>query len=206
MEQNQLQADSLKPRITLRKATPSDAGLIAEVVMSGMGFNVDSQEVLRGKSPLGDVRKVLDALAAVAAMDDTLYSYRNTYVAVYEGKSAGCLVSYNGGEYKEKSRYTFALISGILGVGEFHPGQETCAGEYYLDSLAVLPEFRGHSISRILIGNALEVAQGLGFTLATLIVDKEKPWLHRLYSSLGFRPDREVEFCGEPYIRMVQDI
>lgn len=206
MEQNNLNAGGRADEVVLRKAVPSDAGLLAETIMMGMGYDLSSAEVLKGRCELGDVRSVLDALAVVAAMDDTIYSYKNSHIASFRGVSAGCLVSYDGGEYREKSRYTFALISRILGVPELLPGTETKAGEYYLDSLAVLPEFRGHSIGGILIGNALEVAQGLGFDTASLLVDKAKTHLHRLYSRLGFRFDGEVDFFGEPYYRMIQDL
>lgn len=206
MEQNDLTVGKRAGELVLRKAVPSDAPLIAKTIMMGMGYDLGSGEAPEGRCELGEVGRVLDAIAGVAAMDDTIYSYRNACIASLGGASAGCLVSYDGGEYGEKSRRTFALISRSLGVEELRPGTETKAGEYYLDSLAVLPEFRGRSISGILIGNALEVAQGLGFDLASLIVDKAKPHLHRLYSRLGFRFDGEVDFFGEPYYRMVQDL
>lgn len=206
MQQNDLTAVVRADNLVLRKAVPSDAPLIAKTIMMGMGYELGAGGVPEGRCELGETGRVLGAIADVAAMEDTIYSYRNACIASFGSVSAGCLVSYDGGEYAEKSRHTFALISKSLGVEELRPGTETKAGEYYLDSLAVLPEFRGRSLGGILIGNALEVAQGLGFDLASLIVDKAKPHLHRLYSRLGFRFDGEVDFFGEPYYRMVQDL
>ena len=86
------------------------------------------------------------------------------------------------------------------------PGTETGEGEYYLDSMAVLPEFRGHSIGKILMNNALETAEALGFTKVTLLVDVVKPWLHKLYESVGFEKGEQVMFFGEPFMRMIQHI
>ena len=87
-----------------------------------------------------------------------------------------------------------------------NPGTETEAGEYYLDSLAVAPEFRGQSIGSILIQNALEEAQALGFTKATLLVDSRKDYLQRLYGRLGFENGETVTFFGDEYIKMYQEI
>ena len=85
---------------------------------------------------------------------------------------------------------TFGLIAGKLGTALFNPGEETGEGEYYLDSLHVSPDFRGHSIGTVLMRNELDIAEALGFRIVSLIVDKEKPWLHRLYARLGFEERR----------------
>ena len=104
------------------------------------------------------------------------------------------------------AKLTFGLIAGKLGTAPFNPGEETCEGEYYLDSLHVSPDFRGHSIGTVLMRNELDIAEALGFRRVSLIVDKEKPWLHRLYARLGFEEAGETVFFGEKYLRMTQEI
>ena len=195
------------PRVELRKARPSDATFIADTVLAAMGYDIFAPEALTsGTTPFGSLAQVRDALVKVCSKEDTLYSWKNTCIATYCGKVAGALVSYDGGTYKETAERTFSLISRLLNTDKPEPGEETGAGEYYLDSLAVHPDFRGHSIGSILIQNALEEAQALGYTRATLLVDKEKPYLHKLYEKSGFADESEVLFFGEPYIRMVQEI
>lgn len=194
-----------KPQVELRHATVDDAGYIAAAVMSAMGHEPE-MPLPETMSSFGDYDKVLSALSDVAAREDTLYSYRNAHIATFGGEVAGVMVGYPGTDYKETARRTFALLAELIGAEPFSPGEETGPGEYYLDSLSVFPEFRGHGIGAILMRNELEVAHGLGFTLAALLVDKEKPWLHKLYASLGFEPDKEVLFFGEPYLRMIQYI
>lgn len=195
------------PRVELRKARASDAAFIADVVLAAMGHDVFSPEVLSsGTTPFGTLAAVREALTRICAKEDTLYSWKNTCVATYCGKTAGALISYDGAEYAETADRTFTLISKALKVEKPQPGEETSAGEWYLDSLAVHPEYRGHGIGAILIQNSLDEAQAAGYGRATLIVDKEKPGLHSLYARLGFEDECEIMFFGEPYVRMVQYI
>ena len=92
----------------------------------------------------------------------------------------------------------------LLNTEKPEPGSETGEGEYYLDSLVVHPEFRGHNIGSILMRNALDEAEALGYEKVTLLVDEKKPHLHKLYKKLGFEFGDVVLFFGEPYIRMFQ--
>ena len=70
--------------------------------------------------------------------------------------------------------------------------------------MVVHPEFRGHNIGSILMRNALDEAEALGYEKVTLLVDEKKSHLHKLYKKLGFEFGDVVLFFGEPYIRMFQ--
>ncbi len=87
------------------------------------------------------------------------------------------------------------------------------AGEYYLDSLAVHPDFRGRlfeyegvqeKLGHILLLDGIRRGQALGYTRTSLIVDVDRPRLHHYYSQLGFRPVRDILFFGHTYTRMVR--
>ncbi len=195
------------PRVELRKARPSDASFIADVVLAAMGYDIFNPEVLSsGDTPFGTLSAVHNALVKVCSKEDTLYSWKNTCIATYCGKVAGALVSYDGAGYGEAADRTFSLMARLMNTEKPTPGEETGPGEYYLDSLAVHPDYRGCSIGSILMQNSLDEAQALGYTRVTLIVDKHKPYLHDLYGRLGFADEAEVTFFGEPYIRMVQEV
>lgn len=199
------ETEIIRPRVELRPGLPSDARFIAEAVLNAMGSGPDTDFTPFFNVAI-DYQAVFDAMAAMAAREDTLYSYRNVYVAVCGDSLAGAIVAYDGARYKELADTTFGLLAEMLGVERPNPGEETGPDEYYLDSLYVDPEFRGHGVGSILMQHELEVAQGLGFTAVSLLVDREKPWLHRLYSRLGFVDDGETLFFGELYLRMVQFI
>ena len=66
---------------------------------------------------------------------------------------------------------------------------ETEAGEFYLDSLAIYPEYRRRGIARQLLKRATEHAASLNLP-AALLVDKGNPNAERLYRSVGF------EYCN----------
>ena len=101
--------------------------------------------------------------------------------------------------------------SGIFPLQE----PECLPGEFYLDSMAILPEFRGISyeyagstdrLGHILMLDGIEQGRTKGFQRISLIVDKAKPRLKTYYSALGFRPDGEILFFGHLYDRMIKDL
>ena len=59
-------------------------------------------------------------------------------------------------------------------------------GEYYLDSVVVLPRFRGLGIGKALVNAFVERAFAEGAERVGLIVDKENPYAEKLYTSQGF--------------------
>lgn len=193
------------PRVELRKARASDAPFIADAVLAAMGYDIFNPELpADAETAFGQISAVRDALIKVCSKEDTLYTWKNTTVATFCGKTAGAIISYDGGIYKETAERTFALMAKLLNTEKPEPGSETGEGEYYLDSLVVHPEFRGHNIGSILMQNALDEAEALGYEKVTLLVDEKKPHLHKLYKKLGFEFGDVVLFFGEPYIRMFQ--
>lgn len=95
------------------------------------------------------------------------------------------------------------------------PEPECYPGEFYLDSMAILPEFRGKAyeyagstdrIGHLLMLDGIEQGRRKGFPRISLIVDKSKPRLKSYYSALGFRPDGEILFFGHLYDRMIKDL
>ena len=146
------------PRVELRKGRASDAPFIADAVLAAMGYDIFNPELpADAETGFGPISAVRDALIKVCSKEDTLYSWKNTTVATFCGKTAGAIVSYDGGSYKETAERTFALMAKLLNTEKPEPGSETGEGEYYLDSLVVHPEFRGHNIGSILMRNALDL-------------------------------------------------
>ena len=73
---------------------------------------------------------------------------------------------------------------------------ETEAGEYYLDSIGVLPEFRKMGIATKLIKAMRDKIFAEGHTKFGLIVDFDNPDAERLYTSLGFKRIKTRNFLG----------
>ena len=66
------------------------------------------------------------------------------------------------------------------------PDDETEAGEFYLDSVGVLEQFRGHGVGSALLKAMTAKAHAEGHADVALIVDQDNPEAERLYARLGF--------------------
>ncbi len=184
----------------IRKATIEDSAAIARNVMAAMGYDVFSETVDDG------IRVMMDGMAEICAREDTLYSWRNTLVACVEGEFAGSLTSYDGGDYLRMREVTFGLAHEKFGWTPPMMDDETRAGEWYLDSLAVLPAFRRRGLAQLLVSQMFEVAEALGFAKVSLIVLASSDRLIAHYESFGFRPDGHLDCFGHDYLRMIAEI
>ena len=127
----------------------------------------------------------IGVLTAIASREDTQYSWRYALIAEVNGTKAGAIVGYDGAELHALRNGTFEVLSQTIGRVP-NIVDETEAGEYYLDSVAVLPEFRGKGVGRALVNAFCDRSFALGHRRVGLIVDRENPMAERLYTSLGF--------------------
>lgn len=73
---------------------------------------------------------------------------------------------------------------------------ETGEGEFYLDSISILPEFRGCGVGSKLLKAICKRAFSLGHETVGLSVDEYNPNAEKLYLSIGFRYVGKQEFLG----------
>ena len=177
-------------RITLRRATADDARFIAENVLRAL--HIDEVE-----------EEHIEFLAGICRRQDTLYSWRNATIALYDGVAAGLMVAYDGARYRSMRDVTFPMIRRYVGDDYHNMDDEACAGEFYLDSLAVLPEFRNKGIASALIQEMFRQRDDAGIPLATIAVDPENDSAYRLYTRHGFRHDGRIKVFGTTYDRLV---
>lgn len=177
--------------IKIRKATPADAPLIALVVAEAIGQSYAT--IYCGID-------YLTTLTAIASAPNSQYSYRHALVAECEGQSVGVVVGYDGAHLGALRAVTLQLIKEHAGYEHFIIGDETAPGEFYIDSLAVLPKYRGRGIGRVLLQAAMQSAFAAGHTHVGLLVDPENYMAKSLYVQLGFqqvdvRPFFGIEMC-----------
>ena len=82
---------------------------------------------------------------------------------------------------------------------------ETEAGEYYIDTLCVMPEYRKMGIATKLITTIREQVFAEGHRKLGLIVDIDNPTAERLYTSLGFRRVGMRIFAGHKMWHLVNE-
>ena len=192
--------------MTIVPSLPQHAQLIGKAVTAAIGHELASE--LAGSDHT--VEDVESLFAALAARDDTQYSYVNSLTALDDdGNVMGIVVSYDGAGLIEMRRIFFAEAKTRIGLTfetpdgnpDSLPG-ETDPEEYYLDSLAVFEPYRGKGVARALITAARDRARRAGKPLG-LLVDKNNARARSLYDSIGFIPMGEREFAGELMDHMV---
>ena len=182
--------------LSFRDATPSDAPFLAKCIMAGMHFyDIETQ--------MPPERDIYDRLVECEKRDDLLYSYARTRVAEVDGSVAGSLLSYPGDIYREMREKTFRELWPEFFKIDQTPDQEADPGEYYLDTLAVLPQYRRHGIGRALLEDGIRKGQALGYGRITLVADHDMPHLIRLYESIGFRQADIRYIFGVEFQRMI---
>lgn len=176
--------------IVIRQATPDDIPFVAACVLAAVDLYDFKEESIENGIAL-----------TVCSQDDTLYSWRNARIAYVHETAVGCLVSYDGAIYPEGRRRTFKYFEDAgRPMDDTEP--ETGQGEYYLDSMAIRPAFRGYGIGLYLMKDAIQTARRKGFSKVSLIVELSKPDLREYYAELGFAPDHELYAFGDRYLKM----
>ena len=165
------------PKITIRSARVEDAATIARAVAMAMG----DKEALRAYC--GD--DYMAVLTQIAATKGTQYSWQYALVAEVDGTAAGAVVGYDGDDLQSLREGTFAIVRQLTGRVP-NIANETEGGEYYLDSVGVLPEFRGLNVGRTLVREFCNKVFATQHNCVGLIVDSNNPQAEKLYTSLGF--------------------
>ena len=209
--------------IEILEATKSQAAEIARLIMTAMtddcclyfcgeGYGLEDltsgracsrsaeQASLRRSRLLASFYKMMTMLVE---REDSQYSYRNTLVAMDAERVVGIAVSYDGGRLHKLRRAFIEAAKEHIGKDHSDMDDETQAGELYLDSLAVLPEYRRQGIARKLLLATKERADRLGLPCVGLLVDKDNPVGEALYTSVGFQYVNDNQWGGHPMKHLV---
>ena len=181
----------------IRKATKEEAAQIAELFM--LAWPVE--EILESNGlTYGQLQ---ESMTTIAAAEETIYSYENTIVAEVDGKVVGAMCAYDGADYQRLKQPIVDVLGADSGFAQL---KETEAGEFYLDSVGVLPEYRGRGVASSLFEAQCERAASLGHKVAGLIVDADKPQAEALYARLGFTYLDNKDFFGHTMKHMVRNL
>ena len=162
---------------TLRPATVDDAMVLAELInYAGEGMPL----YLWGKmAQPGEA--AWDVGRRRAAREEGSFSYRNATIIEHNGQCAGCLIGYEIPDSPEPLPDDMPAM--------FVPLQELenlAPGTWYINVLAVRPQFRSQGLGTKLLALAEETAQELGKQGLSVIVSDANLEAHRLYERLGY--------------------
>jgi len=175
-------------------ATKGQSGEIAALIMDAMSDDC-CQYLAGAERTLADFRRMMIRLVE---MEHSQYSYRNTHVALDgDGNVAGICVAYRGADLHSLREAFIRAAKEYLGRDFSLIDDETDAGELYIDSLAVKPQYRHQGIASTLLRTAIAKAHAEGLP-AGLLVDKGNPTAERLYRAMGFEFVNDKEWGGHP--------
>ena len=186
-------------KIEIQEATEAQASDIAKLIMMAMTDDCCLHFCGEGHG-LDDFRRMMTSLVE---RTDTQYSYRNTLVAMEGQKVTGIAVSYDGGRLHQLRQAFIQAARKYIGKDHSGMDDETRAGELYLDSLAVLPEYRRQGIAQRLLKATKEKADAMGLPCVGLLVDQGNSVGEALYASAGFRYANDSHWGGHPMKHLV---
>lgn len=185
----------------IQEATQAHSADIARLVMMAM----TDECCLNLAGPHGTLAGFARLMNRLTAATHTQYSYLNTLVAVNDdGTVMGAIVSYDGARLHELRAPFIEWARAELGIDHSRLDDETHPGEWYLDSLAVYPQYRGKGVARALLAAAADRAAAHNLP-AALLVDKGNPGAERLYRSVGFAYVEDTEWGGHAMRRLRKD-
>lgn len=183
--------------IIIREARKDEAPVIAELLMTA--WPVEDIMASNGIS----YAELHETVAAIVGLPGTIYSYEHTFVAEADGRVIGAMCGYDGADYQALKQ---PIVDALGEDSEFARLQETEAGEYYLDSVGVHPDFRGRGIGSKLFEAQIARAAEQGHSRVGLIVDVDKPEAEALYERLGFRYLDDKDFFGHKMKHMIHKL
>jgi ribosomal protein S18 acetylase RimI-like enzyme len=163
---------------SLRPALIEDAPILAELVNhagDGLPLYLWSKMAEPGES-------AWDVGRRRAARPEGGFSYRNATVIEHGGDCAGCLIGYEIPDRPEPIGNDLPAM--------FVPLQELenlAPGTWYVNVLAVRPQFRGLGLGTRLLDFADQTGRRLGKRGMSVIVSDANPGARRLYGRCGYR-------------------
>ena len=169
--------------ISIRGARPDEAARIADLIIMAM----TEECCLHFSGPGHDIRDFRRVMTSLVSRSDTQYSYNNTLVATIEDNIVGICVSYDGALLHLLRQPFIDAAQQEWGMDHSSIPDETQAGELYIDSLAVDPDYRGRGIASLLLRATIDKSRTLGLPSTGLLVDVGNPKAEALYNKVGFQ-------------------
>ena len=173
-----------------RPALIEDAPILAELVNhagDGLPLHLWSKMASPGESAWEVGRRR-------AARAEGGFSYRNAIIIEHGGACAGCLIGYEIPDAPEPIGSDLPAM--------FVPLQELenlAPGAWYVNVLAVRPQFRGLGLGTRLLDVADETGRALGKRGMSVIVSDANPGARRLYLRCGYREEDTREMVKDDW-------
>lgn len=186
--------------LSFRPAQREDALIAAELMHLAIH---DIAEQLTGEEKTEKIREIL---ADFFRSEENRLSYQNTLVADIEGEVAGIVLTYLG---EDAGRLDEPILERLREKGkqlDISLDKEADEGDFYIDTVCVHSDFRGHGIGTELLKEAERLAMKKGYERVSLNVANDNPSAQKLYKSLGYIVEKTIQINGHPYDYMVKTL
>lgn len=169
---------------SIRPATPADAAQLACLVdMASEGMALLAWESLRQPG-----QTLFEVGRARALRSEGAFSHTNAHIAEVDGAIAAGLVCYRIPEVFDRN-YRMAgtdqsppsFVQPLLELEQLVPGA------WYVNILAVYPEYRGQRLGEKLLAHGEQVGKRAAARTHAVTVDADNTSARRLYDRFGFR-------------------
>ncbi|HEX6103888.1 MAG TPA: GNAT family N-acetyltransferase [Alphaproteobacteria bacterium] len=195
----------IDPEPPFRRATPEDAAAMAELV----NFAGENLPVYLWAKMAGPGQSAWEYGRLRAQREQGGFSYRNAIlVEAEDGRVAGCLIGYPLPRQPEPIPPDLPAM--------FVPLQELenlAPATWYVNVVALYPEFRGHGWGSRLLALADRIAGDLGLSGLSIIVSDGNAGARRLYERCGYREaatrpmvKEEWESSGSNWVLLVKGL
>lgn len=193
----------------IRRAKIDDAYEAAELICMAWQENA---YVLTGSTNKSEVREVIENFYK---QPKNVLSYQ--YIDVAEGKNgiAGLVLSFPWEFAPRLSKPIIEELPEIYRASKedfrdkvipMIKTKEAKHDEYYVDSVAVYPEYRGHGIAGELLKVAKIKSSTYGFDKISLIVKPENKRAIALYENHGYAVRGNLTLAGIKYLSMIKSV
>lgn len=179
----------------IRKAVVSDAETIVSYLMLAM------DEIVYKFIGQTDHKKAWGFLLHFVKSENNQYSYQNCFVAEEDHQVIAAINIYDGGKL-EQLRTPISHYIKTNFLKDFNPEDETQAGEYYIDSFGVNPDYQGKGIGAKMLQHVIITYVHQNKLTLGLLVDEDNPNAKKLYLKLGFEPVGEKVLVGKRMLHL----
>ncbi|MBM0868838.1 ribosomal protein S18 acetylase RimI-like enzyme [Staphylococcus auricularis] len=180
----------------IRKAEATDKSALAELYY-----------IILEELEIEHVRKIEKSrLIDVLEQSIVDVNYRGHYsharVDEIDGEVAGCLVAYPGKDERrlEDAWMQIDMDDDIRELGQPMPLEEANDDEWYIETVATFPEYRGRGVATGLIKHVVNEHPEYKWSLNC---DEENTNALRLYKKLGFERESDIDLYGHLHHHML---
>jgi ribosomal protein S18 acetylase RimI-like enzyme len=174
----------------IRKATINDAEALAQCILLAM------EDIVFRFIDTTDHHVARKFMMHFTSTTGNQYSYENCRVAEEDNKVIAAVCVYDGARLHALRAPVLHYIKECFGK-DLQVEDETQPGEYYIDSLGVLPHRQGQGVATKMLQSLIEeYVSGQQQTLG-LLVEEDNPGAKRLYCKLGFQVTIKKIFAGK---------